>query len=128
MPTPLSDGLPPRPPAGGPAIDIAAKRAEIQAKLAAMKAASSGGAAPPPSSASIPPRPPVPTTLPSRANMPAIPGLPQPNVDPELARKIAEAKRKVAEMAARKQAAETKINPYLVRLRPRALSITSLLD
>ncbi|GAA5879018.1 hypothetical protein JCM3774_004470 [Rhodotorula dairenensis] len=116
-PTPLGDAFASRPPGpgAGPAIDIAAKRAEIQAKLAAMKAAAGGGG--PGGGASpvapVPARPPAATTLPSRPNMPAVPGLPQPNLDPELARKIAEAKRKVAEMAARKQAAETKINPYL---------------
>ncbi|BGP55964.1 U4/U5/U6 small nuclear ribonucleoprotein prp3 [Rhodotorula sphaerocarpa] len=124
-PTPLDDGLPARPaPAGGDpaskaAIDIAAKRAEIQAKLAAMKAAAGGGApgiAPAPV-APVPTRPPPPTSsLPPRPNVPAAPAAPAApasNLDPELARKIAEAKRKVAEMAARKQAAETKVNPYL---------------
>lgn len=122
-PTPLDDGLPARPaPAGGDpaskaAIDIAAKRAEIQAKLAAMKAAAGGGApgiAPAPV-APVPTRAPPPTSsLPPRPNVPAAPAAPASSLDPELARKIAEAKRKVAEMAARKQAAETKVNPYLV--------------
>ena len=79
-----------------------------------MKAAAGGGPGAASPAAPIPTRPPPATTLPSRPNMPAVPGLPQPNLDPELARKIAEAKRKVAEMAARKQATETKINPYLV--------------
>ncbi|GAA5973865.1 hypothetical protein JCM11641_003202 [Rhodosporidiobolus odoratus] len=124
-PTPaIPASLPPRP-AGlssapgsvNPAIDIAAKRAEIQAKLAAMKAGG-GNAARPPTSAAPPPPPPS-AGLPPRpgqgpASLPAVPGLPRPNLDPELAKKIAEAKRKVAEMAAKKQKEEqARANPYL---------------
>lgn len=122
-PTPIAPSLPPKPslpshPSGSsavPTIDIAAKRAEIQAKLAAMKAAGSLPTAsaatppPPPPSASIPPRPPA-------GVGPAPPAGGKPNLDPELARKIAEAKRKVAEMAAKKQAQDqARANPYLVR-------------
>ncbi|BGP48773.1 U4/U5/U6 small nuclear ribonucleoprotein prp3 [Rhodotorula kratochvilovae] len=118
VPAPFSASLPPRPagagaPASGPAIDIAAKRAEIQAKLAAMKAAAAGGppAAAPPSAPA--PSAPLPAGLPSRP-LGAPPGSTQPNIDGGLAAKIAEAKRKVAEMAARSQAAQQeRANPYL---------------
>ncbi|GAA5978880.1 hypothetical protein JCM5350_004855 [Sporobolomyces pararoseus] len=114
-PTPI---LPTSVPQGNPsaAVDIAAKQAEIRAKLAAMKAKLPGLAGPP-SSAPPPlpsaPAPPIPSSSTARPNLPAVPGLPKPNLDPELARKIAEAKRKVEEMAARNQAAKTKVNPYL---------------
>ncbi|GAA5931022.1 hypothetical protein JCM3775_000779 [Rhodotorula graminis] len=119
VPTPLSAAPPPRPAGSpspattGPAIDIAAKRAEIQAKLAAMKAAAAGGArpgAPPPPAAAAPSAPPS-ASLPQRP-LGGAPGA--PNIDGGLAAKIAEAKRKVAEMAARNQAAQQeKVNPYL---------------
>ncbi|BGP16780.1 U4/U5/U6 small nuclear ribonucleoprotein prp3 [Rhodosporidiobolus nylandii] len=119
-PVSISASLPPRPAAPGsssnPAIDIAAKRAEIQAKLAAMKAAGGLPAAPPATGAARPPPPPPSAGLPARPGsaLPAVPGLPTPNLDPELAKKIAEAKRKVAEMAARKQKEEqARANPYL---------------
>ncbi|GAA5910380.1 U4/U6-U5 snRNP complex subunit PRP3 [Sporobolomyces salmoneus] len=114
-PTPIAPTPLPQSNVAG-AVDIAAKQAEIRAKLAAMKAKLPGlagppGSAPPPSSL---PSAPVPSSSgPPRSNLPAVPGLPKPNVDPELARKIAEAKRKVEEMAARNQAAKTKVNPYL---------------
>ncbi|GAA6032393.1 hypothetical protein JCM8097_008152 [Rhodosporidiobolus ruineniae] len=116
-PTPISASLPPRPnlpsaaSSSNPAIDIAAKRAEIQAKLAAMKA--NGGLPPAPPAAARPPPPPS-AGLPARPVAVAAPGATPAGVDPELAKKIAEAKRKVAEMAARKQAEEqAKANPYL---------------
>ncbi|GAA6052204.1 hypothetical protein JCM3770_000795 [Rhodotorula araucariae] len=119
VPTPFSASLPPRPtgaaaPAGGPAIDIAAKRAEIQAKLAAMKAA--GGlpsSAPPAAPRPAAPSASLPAGLPARP-LGAAPGATTPNIDAGLAAKIAEAKRKVAEMAARNQAAQQeRVNPYL---------------
>lgn len=100
------------PPAAAPpsniAIDIAAKRAEIQAKLAAMRAMAAGGGntatpSPPPSSLGRPPL--------------SVPGLPAPNLDPDLARKVAEAKRAVEAMNAKKRAAAAPpVNPYLVSL------------
>lgn len=85
-------------------LDIAAKRAEIQAKLAAMKARSQPGAVPPPSH--LPPPPPPPTLLP--------PATPQanPNLDPELARKIADARRAIEAMTQKRNAPVN--NPYLV--------------
>lgn len=96
--------------AGGVPIDIAAKRAEIQAKLAAMRRMAPGGGAtstpsPPPSSSAPPPPPP---------NLPAVPGLPRPNLDPDLAKKVADAKRLVESMQAKKRAAAMPANPYLV--------------
>ncbi|GAA5929131.1 U4/U6-U5 snRNP complex subunit PRP3 [Sporobolomyces koalae] len=103
-PTPIL----PLPASTAAGLDIAAKQAEIRAKLAAMKAKLPGLAGPP--GASLPP----PATSAARPPLPPVPGLPKPNVDPELARKIAEAKRKVEEMAARNQAAaKPKVNPYL---------------
>ncbi|GAA5837857.1 hypothetical protein JCM11251_004679 [Rhodosporidiobolus azoricus] len=120
-PTPsASSSLPARPslplaPSGAAAIpiDLAAKRAEIQAKLAAMKAAGGLPSAPPSSSAAPPRRPPS-ASLPTRPVVPGQ-GVPTPpGLDPGLAAKIAEAKRKVAEMAAKKQAQDqAKANPYL---------------
>ena len=101
---------PPAPPSGGVgSIDILAKRAEIQAKLAAMRKMAPGGAgaAPsPPPSLSAPPPPP--------SNLPPVPGLPRPNLDPDLAKKVAEAKRLVESMQAKKRAAAMPANPYLV--------------
>jgi len=82
----------------------------MKAKLPGL--AGPPGSAPPPLPSA--PAPPVPSSSAARPNLPAVPGLPKPNLDPELARKIAEAKRKVEEMAARNQAAKTKVNPYLV--------------
>jgi len=112
-PTPIvPTSLPPNP-ASLP-VDIAAKQAEIRAKLAAMKAKLPGLAGPPGAAGSASPSPAPPPPTSSRPNLPPVPGLPKPNLDPELARKIAEAKRKVEEMAARNQAAKTKVNPYLV--------------
>ncbi|GJN91026.1 hypothetical protein Rhopal_004040-T1 [Rhodotorula paludigena] len=117
VPAPFSASLPPRPagapsPGGQAAIDIAAKRAEIQAKLAAMKAAGGIPSAPPASAAPAPPPPSA--GLPARPVPSAAPGPAPPGVDPGLAAKIAEAKRKVAEMAAKnKAAAEQRANPYL---------------
>ncbi|GAA5857738.1 hypothetical protein JCM8547_005965 [Rhodosporidiobolus lusitaniae] len=111
---PARPSLPSAPSTSVTPIDIAAKRAEIQAKLAAMKAAGtmSGGGAPSPaplpsssSSASLPSRPTPAAPAPAAGGS---------GLDPELARKIAEAKRKVAEMAARKQAQDqARANPYL---------------
>ncbi|GAA6058914.1 hypothetical protein JCM10212_002866 [Sporobolomyces blumeae] len=122
-PTPIVPSSLPAPSASVP-FDIAAKQAEIRAKLAAMNAKLPGLArAPNGGSASPSPAPPTPaapaptaassSSGPARPNLPAVPGLPKPNLDPELARKIAEAKRKVEEMAARNQAAKAKVNPYL---------------
>ncbi|GAA5907707.1 hypothetical protein JCM5296_007447 [Sporobolomyces johnsonii] len=117
-PTPIAPpSIRPNLPSGSVPFDIAAKQAEIRAKLAAMKAKLPGLAGGPGAgSASPSPGPPPPAAAapaPPRSSLPPVPGLPKPNVDPELARKIAEAKRKVEEMAARKKAAETKANPYL---------------
>uniref|UniRef100_A0A0K3CCK5 BY PROTMAP: gi/472581686/gb/EMS19409.1/ U4/U6 small nuclear ribonucleoprotein PRP3 [Rhodosporidium toruloides NP11] gi/647398351/emb/CDR42185.1/ RHTO0S06e10726g1_1 [Rhodosporidium toruloides] n=1 Tax=Rhodotorula toruloides TaxID=5286 RepID=A0A0K3CCK5_RHOTO len=122
VPTPIPSTLPPRPaaapPAGGPPIDIAAKRAEILAKLAKMKGANGGGLGAPPASASsssAPPPAPPSAGLPQRStpNLPSAPPQ-QPGLDPDIARKIAEAKKRVAEMAAKSQAqAQAKANPYL---------------
>ncbi|GAA5893395.1 hypothetical protein JCM6882_008022 [Rhodosporidiobolus microsporus] len=116
-PTPIPSSLPARPnlpsapAAPGIPIDLAAKRAEIQAKLAAMKAAGGLPSAPP---SAVPARPPPSAALPARPT-PAAPGQGAPSgLDPGLAAKIAEAKRKVAEMAAKKQAQDqAKANPYL---------------
>ncbi|GAA6018508.1 hypothetical protein JCM10207_007200 [Rhodosporidiobolus poonsookiae] len=119
-PTPsVPSSLPSRPSApgaAGPPIDLAAKRAEIQAKLAAMKAA--GGLPSAPAAAGAAPRA-APSAAPPAAGLPARPGAPAaaggpPGLDPTLAAKIAEAKRKVAEMAAKNQALQQqKANPYL---------------
>ncbi|CAE6452992.1 unnamed protein product [Rhizoctonia solani] len=79
---------------------IAAKRAEIAAKLAAFKKTQGGGSpAPPPPASSV--AAPVPSNLPSK------PALPDKS---DIARKIEEAKRRVAEGVAKKAAQE---NPYL---------------
>ncbi|CCO37047.1 hypothetical protein BN14_11208 [Rhizoctonia solani AG-1 IB] len=79
---------------------IAAKRAEIAAKLAAFKKTQAGGSpAPPPPASSV--AAPVPSNLPSK------PALPDKS---DIARKIEEAKRRVAEGVAKKAAQE---NPYL---------------
>lgn len=80
---------------------IAAKRAEIAAKLAAFKktSASSGPTASVPSPAIAAPVP---------NNLPAKPALPDKS---DIARKIEEAKRRVAEGVAKKAAQE---NPYIV--------------
>ncbi|KAG8770598.1 hypothetical protein FRC12_004167 [Ceratobasidium sp. 428] len=79
---------------------IAAKRAEIAAKLAAFKKGSTGGGGPvptpPPAIAA-----PVPSTLPSK------PALPDKS---DIAKRIEEAKRRVAEGVAKKAAQE---NPYI---------------
>lgn len=105
------------------AVDILAKRAEIQAKLAAMRKMGAGPDAganqatpsppPPAPPASAPPPPP------SRgaAGLPAVPGLPRPNLDPDLAKKVADAKRLVESMQAKKRAAMVPQNPYLVSCR-----------
>lgn len=114
---------PPAPPAGAVPIDIMAKRAEIQAKLAAMRkmAPGGGGAAPsPPPPSSAPPPPPP--------NLPAVPGLPRPNLDPDLAKKVADAKRLVESMQAKKRAAAMPANPYLVSLRSRRRSPNTRAD
>ena len=82
-----------------------------------MKAAAAGGARPaaPPPAAPAPSAPPS-AGLPQRPLGGGAPGAATPNIDGGLAAKIAEAKRKVAEMAARNQAAQQeKVNPYLVR-------------
>ncbi|CAE6468940.1 unnamed protein product [Rhizoctonia solani] len=79
---------------------IAAKRAEIAAKLAAFKKTQAGGS----------PAPPAPTSsiaAPVPSNLPAKPALPDKS---DIARKIEEAKRRVAEGVAKKAAQE---NPYI---------------
>ncbi|CAE6483127.1 unnamed protein product [Rhizoctonia solani] len=78
---------------------IAAKRAEIAAKLAAFKKTQGGGGPPPAPASSI--AAPVPSTLPPK------PALPDKS---DIARKIEEAKRRVAEGVAKKAAQE---NPYI---------------
>ncbi|SCZ90537.1 BZ3500_MvSof-1268-A1-R1_Chr9g10872 [Microbotryum saponariae] len=110
---------------------IAAKQAEIRAKLAAMRAGqplSSSAAipgrpnAPPPTSAAVPPKPPI-----------AIPLGAQPNLDPDLAKKIADAKKLVEAMAAKKRAAQAPVvNPYLsggtITQLPRTLAAANDVD
>ncbi|KAL8280825.1 hypothetical protein RQP46_006829 [Phenoliferia psychrophenolica] len=108
---PLPNLPPPPPPPGGgapPALDIAAIRANIQAKLALMKKA-----APLPSTA---PPPPPPS---SSRSLPPVPGLPTPNLDPDLAKKVADAKRLVESMQARKLAMSRPANPYLSASAPK---------
>ncbi|KAG8762244.1 hypothetical protein FRC11_010337 [Ceratobasidium sp. 423] len=79
---------------------IAAKRAEIAAKLAAFKKTQGGGAPAPPASASS-------IAAPVPSNLPPKPALPDKS---DIARKIEEAKRRVAEGVAKKAAQE---NPYI---------------
>jgi U4/U6 small nuclear ribonucleoprotein PRP3 len=81
---------------------IAQKRAEIAAKVAAMKSGIPGLPAKP----SIVSTPPVKTSSPSPAPLPAM-----PNMD-DLSRKVAEAKRRVAEAQSK---LAVKDNPYMVR-------------
>ncbi|KAK4054206.1 U4/U5/U6 small nuclear ribonucleoprotein prp3 [Microbotryomycetes sp. JL201] len=102
----------PQPPAAPMSIDIAAKRAEIQAKLAAMQKLKAGAAPSLPSSAPPPPPPPS-SAAPPPPPKTAAPGLPQPNLDPDLAKKVADARRLVESMQAKKRAAMTTVNPYL---------------
>ncbi|KAK4054673.1 U4/U5/U6 small nuclear ribonucleoprotein prp3 [Microbotryomycetes sp. JL221] len=86
-------------------IDLAAKRAEIMAKLAQMKQGKPNSApAPLPPSSAPPPTPPsaTATTTPT----------PTPSLDPDLAKKVAEARRLVESMQAKKRAMTT-VNPYL---------------
>lgn len=109
---PPSSLPPPPPPAGGAGgIDIMAKRAEIQAKLAAMRKLAPGGGA-----ASTPSPPPPSSLPPPPPSLPSVPGLPRPNLDPDLAKKVADAKRLVESMQAKKRAAAMPANPYLVSL------------
>ncbi|KAF4581346.1 hypothetical protein EYR40_002934 [Pleurotus pulmonarius] len=83
---------------------IAQKRAEIAAKIAAMKSKASGAALPPPSK----PATPALATPPSGVSTPGTPGT--PGVSDDLSRRVAEAKRRVAD-------AQTKLavkdNPYM---------------
>lgn len=113
--TPVPSGATPASGAAGAADMILAKRAEIQAKLAAMRKMAPGGglntASPPPPSSAPPPPPP------SSSGLPAVPGLPKPNLDPDLAKKVADAKRLVESMQAKKRAAMQPQNPYLVSCR-----------
>lgn len=102
----------PAPPSGAnkAAIDIAAKRAEIQAKLAAMR--SKMGAPP---SASTP----VASGSGSASAGRGIvgPGVVKSNLDPDLARKVADAKRMVESMQAKSRLSNAgSSNPYLVRV------------
>lgn len=99
---PLPPSLPPPPPISS-AIDIAAIRASIQAKFAKL-----GTPLP-----SAPPPPPPP----SSNRLPPVPGLPKPNLDPDLAKKIADARRLVESMQAKRNAQAKPANPYLVRSR-----------
>lgn len=96
---------PPPPPAADISALVAAKRAEVQAKLAAMRSKMNGGGAP---------SPPPPA---GRSTLPPVPGLPKPNLDPDLARKVADAKKLVESFQARSRAAAMPANPYLVRWR-----------
>ncbi|SCV70111.1 BQ2448_1505 [Microbotryum intermedium] len=96
---------------------IAAKQAEIRAKLAAMRAGQPLGASASASASAspIPSHPTAPRTAAAPTKPPiAIPGLPQPNLDPDLAKKIADARKLVESMAAKKRAAQAPVvNPYL---------------
>ncbi|KAK4698733.1 hypothetical protein P7C70_g7536, partial [Phenoliferia sp. Uapishka_3] len=114
MPDPIAVAPPsnlPKPPAatmpGG--LDIASIRANIQAKLALMR-----NAAPAPPTNAPPPPPPPSNSRP----LPPVPGLPTPNLDPDLAKKVADAKRLVESMQARKLAMSRPANPYLVSSHP----------
>ncbi|KAM0748746.1 PRP3-domain-containing protein, partial [Meredithblackwellia eburnea MCA 4105] len=106
LPTPITLNTFPNKPAASSAaalpFDLAAKRAEIQAKLAAMSKGASAVAPP----AAAPPPPPA-------SKLPAVPGLPRPNLDPDLAKKVAEAKRLVESMQQKKLAMAKPANPYL---------------
>ncbi|KAM0789506.1 hypothetical protein ACM66B_000325 [Microbotryomycetes sp. NB124-2] len=117
LPPHMSGAAPPQPAAAAAApmsIDIAAKRAEIQAKLAAMQKLKAGGAsAASPAPPSVAPPPPPPSSSSAAPPRPPVSGLPQPNVDPDLAKKVADAKRLVESMQAKKRAAMTTVNPYL---------------
>lgn len=87
---------------------IAQKRAEIAAKIAAMKKGpASGGAAPSPLAATAS------TARPSAtATVSAGPTAPTPSID-DLARRVAEAQRRVSEA---QRNVSIKDNPYMVRL------------
>ncbi|KDE03383.1 hypothetical protein MVLG_06145 [Microbotryum lychnidis-dioicae p1A1 Lamole] len=112
---------------------IAAKQAEIRAKLAAMRAGQ-----PLSSSAAIPSRPHAPLPTSNSAAVPpnppvAIPLGAQPNLDPDLAKKIADAKKLVESMAAKKRAAQAPmVNPYLsggtITQLPRTLAAANNVD
>mgnify|MGYP001567750883 FL=1 len=106
---PPSSLPPPPPPAADISALVAAKRAEVQAKLAAMRSKMMNGGAAPPATAPPPP-PPA-----GRSTLPPVPGLPKPNLDPDLARKVADAKKLVESFQARSRAAAMPANPYLVR-------------
>lgn len=109
---------PPPPPSASSAIDpnlIAKKRAEVQAKLAAMKLKMSQGAGAALPTSAPPPPPPSGPSRPIGAL--AVPGLPTPNLDPDLAKKVADAKKLVESFQAKSRMAAAKpINPYLVRI------------
>lgn len=112
VPPPASLPRPPGAAGGVGGLDIASIQANVRAKLALMMKT-----APPPST---PPPPPPPS---SSRPLPPVPGLPKPNLDPDLAKKVADAKRLVESMQARKLAMSRPANPYLVRhaeARPRA--------
>lgn len=62
--------------------------------------------------------PPLPPSASSRSSGAlAVPGLPTPNLDPDLAKKVADAKKLVESFQAKSRMAAAKpINPYLVRI------------
>ena len=89
---------------------IAQKRAEIAAKIAAMKKAAPTAAAPAPSPSPVPtPTPPTPARTPAPATSSS--ASPAPGVSDDLTRRVAEAKRRVAEAQSK---LAVKDNPYMV--------------
>lgn len=93
---------------------IARKRAEIEAKVAAMKKNAlsvSAAVAPPPVKIPVSVPSPSPALTPTpRTGSPAAPG--SPTVTDDLSRRVAEAKRRVAEAQSK---LAVKDNPYMVR-------------
>jgi hypothetical protein len=108
LPPPMPQSAPPPPPPAAADISalVAQKRAEVQAKLAAMRSKMAGA---PPANA---PPPPPPSS--SRSTLPPVPGLPKPNLDPDLARKVADAKRLVESFALKGRSFAAPVNPYMV--------------